>query len=370
MLGDLGRGIKGHIAALVIAAMALVTPVATPAHHESHVPARAESSHSASVHHATKSSHRVAAKKARHHRAKRHHAKGHHHAKHHHAKRHHRAARHHKPKHHKVRHHRVRHHATSRDVARRAEHAVARALRPDIGAGRDVSWPQCPRGVGIRALPGMALPMPPAQSRFVVIGVTNGRSFTRNHCVASQLGWAKRHHAWATAYAMSTYPTRAQLRAYGDRGPFPHHGTLGRLKNAGYAQASFNISTMKRAGFATPHIWLDIEPSSARPWSRAVRNRAVVRGWVAAYRHAGYRVGFYSTAAVWRELLGRVRFGAAEWRTAGPASGRAALHMCHHEGFQGGRAVMVQWWSSRVDFDRMCPGFQGRSSMQRFFHKY
>lgn len=240
-----------------------------------------------------------------------------------------------------------------------------------VWGGRDISWPQCPPHVGIKELRGLAQPMPEPGVRFVIIGLTNGRAFTPNPCLRKHLRWVRKHHVWASAYAFTTYPTRGQLHRLGKRGPYERRSLHARLRNAGYAAARYNIRTMQRHGFVTPHVWLDVEESSSRPWSRRVdRNRAVVQGWVRAYRDAGYTVGFYSTINIWAEILGRTRFGLPEWRTAGPDTARAALGRCSERSFQGGPAVVAQWWNSRRDFDRMCPGYTHPEKMAKFFHQY
>lgn len=242
---------------------------------------------------------------------------------------------------------------------------------PVVWGGRDISWPQCARHLGIPDLKGVGLPLPEPGVRFVIVGLTNGRAFTRNPCLGTHLRWVRNHHVFASAYAFTTYPTERQLRKHGKHGPFTTKTLYGRLRNAGYAAATYNIRTMQRHHFRTPHVWLDVEASSSRPWSgRVPLNRSVVQGWVAAYRHAGYRVGFYSTEHIWGQILGRSRFGLPEWRTAGPDTARAALGRCRESSFQGGPAVVAQWWTSRRDFDRMCPGYAGNQKMRRFFHKY
>jgi len=257
---------------------------------------------------------------------------------------------------------------------RHARHHHARHARwlasPEVSAGRDISWPQCPPGVGIPGLPGFGAPMPGPHVRFVVIGLTNGRAFTRNRCLDMHLAWARRHHAWAAAYAMTTYPTRAQIARHGTHGPYRHRHHRGRVGNAAYAAARFNVVTLRRHHFEAPLVWLDIEPSGTRPWRSRPDNRMVVLAWVRAYRAAGYRVGFYSTPYLWHGIVGNLRLALPEWRTAGPASARSALGKCRSDQFQGGRAVIAQWWTSSRDFDRVCPGLQRASTMTRYFHRY
>jgi hypothetical protein len=259
--------------------------------------------------------------------------------------------------------------------ARRAHARHRRAHhRPDPWrhkGGRDIGWPQCPQDVGFRGRNGLGQPLPDAGVEFVVVGLTNGRAFTPNPCLDLHLSWVRSHHAQAAAYAFATYPTRPQLRRYRHHGPYDGHSRLGALANVGHATADFNIRLMRQHGFATPHVWLDVEPSSSRPWShRRSWNRAVVRGWVRGYRDAGYTVGFYSTSHLFAEIVGHLRLRLPEWRTAGPVSGRSALRMCGAGSIQGGPAVIAQWWTAHRDYDRVCPTSDPTATMARYFHQW
>ena len=273
-------------------------------------------------------------------------------------------------------HHRHRHHAHRRHhrgVHARHARAHHRRHHPTRvrGAGRDIGWPQCPRNVGFRGRNGLGQPMPDEGVRFVIVGLTNGRAFTPNPCLDRHLNWVRSHHVYAAAYAFATYPTRAQLRRYRHSGPYDGSSRLGALGNAGDAAARYNVRVMQQHGFTTPHVWLDVEPSSSRPWSRRhTWNAAVVKGWVRAYNDAGYSVGFYSTTSLWGHIAGRLRLGLPEWRTAGPVSPRGALHRCSEGGFQGGPAVVAQWWTAHRDLDRLCPGPSRDETLARYFHKW
>lgn len=237
--------------------------------------------------------------------------------------------------------------------------------------GADVSWPECPHTMGIPGKRGEDKPMPPATSDFVVLGLTNGPAFFANPCLEREVGWAKRHHVYAAAYAVTTYPYPRHLKRYGAFGPYRKGTILGRLRNVGYHQARFNLRTMADAGLTSPVVWIDVEPSSLKAWPPTItRNRAVITGLLRGYRDAGRRVGFYSTAYLWHQILGNARYGLPEWRTAGQTSMSSALSRCSGSGFQGGRAVMGQWWTSAKDLDVMCPGYGGRRAMSRWFHKY
>jgi len=235
--------------------------------------------------------------------------------------------------------------------------------------GRDVSWPNCPKGMGIPSRPSQGKPMPPPSARFVVVGLTNGPAFHPNPCLEEQVAYARLNHLWTAAYAVVTYPTRNQLRRYAAPGPHEGRGRLGRLRDTGAAQALQNVAAMRSVGLDSPIVWVDVEPvSPPSPWSDSrAANRAVLAGAVTAYRQAGLRVGLYSTPNMWRDLVGRVRYRLPEWRTAGLSTRRAARAKCHRDSFQGGPAVLAQWYTAREDFDLLCPGRPVDDVLAEFF---
>jgi hypothetical protein len=100
----------------------------------------------------------------------------------------------------------------------------------------DISWPRCPGSQG-----GYDLAGPTPGASFAVLGLTNGGSFRANPCLGRQVRGVKARHLWAGAYAISTYPTSAELARYGGTGTMAE-----RLRRAGAAQAEFNLATMAR----------------------------------------------------------------------------------------------------------------------------
>lgn len=250
----------------------------------------------------------------------------------------------------------------SRSAARPPARTPARRARPVRAhvPGQDISWPQCG-----------SQPMPYADIEFLIIGLTNGPSFTRNPCIAQHLAWARRHHTWTAAYAFATFPRDGQIARLGRTGPYDGRHWLGRVQNAAWQTALFNVRTMRQHGFTTPHVWLDVEQSSSRPWTHNKQwNRAVLAAWIRGYRSFGYSVGIYSSRNIWHQIMGNHRLRLPEWRTAGPASARAALGRCRESSFQGGHGILAQWWDDRRDYDRMCPGFKNDRAMRQFFAKY
>lgn len=234
--------------------------------------------------------------------------------------------------------------------------------------GHDVSWPNCPVGLGIPARRTLGLPLPPASSRFVLIGLTNGPAFYVNPCLGDQVAHARRNHLWMSAYAVVTYPSSEQLRAYGGAGPRTGGDLASRLWNTGWAQARLNISNMRVAGLTSPVLWLDVEPvRPPAPWSSdVVANRIVLEGSMAAYQRAGLRLGVYSTPHLWRTVVGDVDYGLPEWRAAGQTSRQEAIRRCSGESIQGGRAVLGQW-VEEIDTNVLCPGRLPDDVLREFF---
>ena len=245
---------------------------------------------------------------------------------------------------------------------------AARGTAGTLVVGGDVSWPQCPVGMGIPSRRSLGLPMPGDRARFVVIGLTNGPAFTPNPCLSSQVRWARDRALPVSAYAVATWPTTRQLSRYGAAGPFAGTTRRSRLRNVGYAEGRYNLARLASVGLTVPHVWIDVEHYSIRPWSGDRRdNRAVVRGVVRAYQDAGVATGFYSTSLQWTDIVGRVSWGLPEWHTAGQQSRSVALGRCAEASFQGGPVVLAQWWTDTADHDLVCPAGPAAASMPAFF---
>lgn len=249
--------------------------------------------------------------------------------------------------------------------------ATAAPLDPSAATatvGGDVSWPQCPVGMGIPSRRSLGLPMPGAKAQFIVIGLTNGPAFTPNPCLATQVAWARERGLPTSTYAVATWPTARQLARHGTKGPYAGTTLRSRLRNVGYAEGRYNLARLAAVGLTVPHVWIDVEHYSIRPWSSSTRNnRAVVRGIVRAYQDAGVATGFYSTTLQWPDIVGTARWGLPEWHTAGPRSKAVALSRCTERSFQGGPIVLAQWWTDTADHDLVCPTGPATSSMTAFF---
>jgi hypothetical protein len=237
--------------------------------------------------------------------------------------------------------------------------------------GADAGWPQCPKGMGIPEKKAHGGPMPLEDSKYVILGLTNGPSFTPNPCLADQVRWVRERGMMIAAYAVHSYPSADELARYGGQGPFDSGTRLGRLANVGYQQTKYDLATMREAGLPSPIIWLDVEPVPDFDWSSDLQaNAAVFRGAARGIRDAGLDVGAYSTPYLWEAVVGDFSLGGVpEWRAAGQTSQAEALKRCKDEwAFQGGVAIMGQWVQYDRDRNITCPGATGR--MSDYFHRF
>lgn len=236
--------------------------------------------------------------------------------------------------------------------------------------GGDASWPQCPKGMGIAQKRSEGAPMPLTSSRFVILGLTNGPGFYANPCLSDQVAWVKQRHLRAAAYSVLSFPSTKRLAEHRTDGPYDGSTAAGALRNVGYAQAQFNVASMRTAGLESPIVWLDVEPVTGFDWSGdPAANAAVVQGARRGYEEAGYEVGVYSTAHMWHEIVGGLRLGVPEWRPAGGTSRAEALRRCRPDAMiQGGDAVFGQWVENGRDLDVTCPG--ASTYLDIWFHQY
>ena len=253
--------------------------------------------------------------------------------------------------------------ATASSLAVAAPASASRAHAPGVTAyGNDISWPQCPSSQG-----GYDLPGPTPGASFAVLGLTDGSSFRANPCIGREVRAVTSRHLWAGAYAISTYPTSAELARYGGTGTVTE-----RLRRAGAAQAAFNLATMARVGLQPPMVWIDVEPRTKSPWSAsAAGNNAVIDGVIARYRAAGVRAGIYSYDKAWKKITGgRALPGVAAWVPVGHTGRSVAAARCAVPSFAGTKPLLTQWTDGVHDFNLTCPGVTGRAARGNLLTPY
>lgn len=238
--------------------------------------------------------------------------------------------------------------------------ATAGAAATSSDPGYDISWPQCSRADG-----GYGLPLPPTDAPMVVIGLTAGRPFTVNPCLAEQVGWARRYGVPTSAYLMAGYPTTAQLDAHGTRGPWTGTSPAARLRNTGYAEAldARDRLAANGLGFTPSMIWVDVESRVAQPWQSGsatarAHNRWVIEGIMRALDDHDIRYGIYANTDAWRTITGPWALpGVPFWGTVGQRGAAAAAAACTAPSLSSGELLMVQWTDTVRDYDVRCSGF-------------
>lgn len=222
-----------------------------------------------------------------------------------------------------------------------------------VDYGHDVSWPQCPGG----------LPMPPEDTEFVVVGLTNGLAFTENPCLDGQFQWVLDRGVRAQAYAMATFPTAAQYDTYGDDGPWPASTRPDRLRNVGYAEGRAALASLDEVGWRPERIWVDVEPRPQQPWPSSTaaqrqENRYVISGLLAALADAGYPHGIYSYLSGWEAITGSWQLpDVPVWSPAGRLDfASEASDLCVNRSFSGGTVHISQWTDGTYDYDMTCIG--------------
>lgn len=223
--------------------------------------------------------------------------------------------------------------------------------------GYDISWPQCPVGTGN----GLGNPMPPSTAGFLIIGLTSGLPFTRNPCLTDQVRFALSNKIPRAAYAMAAYPTAAQITTYGSGGPAASTTLAGKLFNAGYAMARYDLQTLAGVGLSVPFVWIDVESRSLQPWptgttTATANNQAVLSGYAKGFQDAKLRTGWYSYRTGWATITGNWQDGAPMWK-AGDYTGTGfagALSICSTPSLNGGPIWMGQRVYNNMDLDATC----------------
>ena len=222
--------------------------------------------------------------------------------------------------------------------------------------GNDISFPQCPTG---------AEPPGPA---FAIVGVTGGRPFSPNPCLAREFAWA----------LSATSPTQPHLGLYmnvANPGPqssnWPNGATTPRSctgdwtadcaydygwlsAHDAYARAVLVVGDPAAAQYPW---WLDVE--AANSWSTDNSTNASTVQGILDYLHSVNvsSIGIYSTSTDWQALIGAPSPGGPfggllNWRP-GPSGPQDAPSWCDRT-VTGGRVKFVQFPVGGFDTDFAC----------------
>ncbi len=206
--------------------------------------------------------------------------------------------------------------------------------------GYDISWPQC----------GGALPAAP--HAVTVVGLNNGRMFTTNPCVGTEISWA--------GASLTLYVNTAGLPADSTSGVSgPAHDcavadTQCRSYNWGLLSAAYDLAAAQQAGAHASMWWLDVETTNT--WSGdTAANAQVIRGLLDGLRAQGLIVGIYSTSYQFGVIAGGYTPGTPLWVPTGTQNAGDAPGFCSDSHtFGGGVTWLTQWWSPTYDHDYAC----------------
>ena len=221
----------------------------------------------------------------------------------------------------------------------------AKAVASELATrfGHDISWPQC------------GDPFPAPGYGYGVIGVTGGRPFTANECLAEQWSWATSGASGGSLYINLGSPKQGDPFAMdGPMGPCALDDLPCQAYNHSANNVRYSLDVARRAGAGdSPMWWLDVEV--ANYWSpRKDLNALVVRAAAETLQQAGKRVGIYSTYLMWRRITVDAVFGLPIWIAGAPTDGDMPAWCDGRKSFNGGQTWLVQSLPIRFDNNWAC----------------
>ncbi len=225
--------------------------------------------------------------------------------------------------------------------------ARARAIVPSGAVGHDISWPQCD------------LPVP-APGAFGVVGVTGGRPYTRNPCLATQFRWAESSPGGAAFYmnTSNSGPDALALDWYAQRSPDAacrpeNDGACAYNFGFNAAAAAFAYAQESTGRVAGRVWWLDVETDNTWSYTDVVANRASLQGSLDFLQRQGVIVGVYSTPRMWGRIMGDWLLPVPNWM-AGALTLEEAVAHCSPESSATGGPVVLSQWVEGFDNDYVC----------------
>jgi hypothetical protein len=228
--------------------------------------------------------------------------------------------------------------ATHAQPARKSPPAATTVESLTTRFGHDISWPQCDG------------PFPTPGYGYGIIGVTGGRPFKANRCLAEQWAWATSGGSGGSLYVNLASPAQGDPAAMaGPAGSCAISDLPCQAYNHSANNMRYALDVAARAGAGdAPMWWLDVEV--ANRWSHAKDlNALVVKAAAETLQQAGKRVGIYSTYLMWRRITGDAVFGLPIWIAGAPTDADMPAWCDGRKSFNGGQTWLVQ--SLPIQFD-------------------
>jgi hypothetical protein len=222
--------------------------------------------------------------------------------------------------------------------------------------GHDVSWPQCDG------------PLPGPGFGFGIVGVTGGRPFKRNRCLAEQWRWATAGDAVGSVYInLASAVVGGPAEMHGPAGDCRIHDLPCQTYNQSANNVGDAIAYARSAGVDAPMWWLDVEILNR--WSpNPALNALTVKAAAETLEKAGLKVGVYSTPLMWRMITGGAQMNLPVW-VAGAPTDASAPEWCDkpEKNFTGAGVWMVQSLPIVYDVNYACrPVLDAPASVFRF----
>ena len=254
----------------------------------------------------------------------------------------------------------------------------ALAAKPISGAtnttllGIDISYPQCGKQV-------------PNTQAFGIVGVNGGLATTTNSCLKDQLVWANRSVGGTLQDKIQLYVNTANpgglntaswpttSTATNPIGICDGSDSLACAWQYGWNRASEDVTNRfipaaTQAGVSTSPStyiwWLDVE--TINTWKSPTSsfntqsNATVLEGMTAHFQSVGGRVGLYSTAYQWGQIVGSSVSatsnlnGLRNWRPGGANLSTAKQACTATPLTTNGLVILTQFVSKTLDYDYSC----------------
>lgn len=225
------------------------------------------------------------------------------------------------------------------------------AAAPAVLDGVDIGYPQCVKPTTpVRS--GTGKPLHPDSSvGFTITQANAGLAYYRNNCLGDHFAWGRARGPWLGTYVFPNYPDAAMLKAATNGRYGACTTTTCRLRTSGYDQTKWAMARVAETGVRVPMVWVDVEHQpnlgGTREWRTGTtgreQNREVLRGVFDYLTENGYRIGLYSYAYGWNQIVGDWSLPYPQWVPSGLDTKAARLAKCDPAaGFSDGPIWVVQ----------------------------
>ncbi len=209
--------------------------------------------------------------------------------------------------------------------------------------GLDISFPQG------------AIPSLPPGYAFLIVGVTNGRAYTENPYLSSQVSLAQGKPL--SLYINMNAPVGSTVRGNtSSPKTCSKSDKVCQAYNYGYNAAAYSYSYAQVNGALW---WLDVETSNSWSATKAI-NDATLQGAIDYLNLQGAVVGIYSTPSMWNTIAGSSFIPRQTTISVVPnwipgASAASPQSACSQTITGNGQTWLTQYTSGGFDYDYACP---------------